>query len=238
MKKEFIKRFRSLTEDDLLSDMHLHTAWTDGKASAAEMMAEAEKKGLKRIAFTDHVREASAYCKAFECELKNLSNKSGIHVHVGFEAKIKDLDGNLDLPAYCSRKVHLVIGSVHSIPMGCGKFVHPEIFGSPENLRKREYGLYMALINSGQADILGHVGGMSDKFTGNFGSEFLEEIISSCAKTDTAFEINSRYHSGIMKELVPLLEKHDPFVSIGSDAHNLEEVGLCRELIKEHLRKK
>lgn len=232
MKKDFLKRFNSLTEDDLLSDMHLHTAWTDGKASTGEMIAAAVKKGLKRIAFTDHVRKASTYCSAFEREVIELSTKCGIHVHSGFEAKIKDFEGNLDLPDYCSRERHLIIGSVHSIPASVGKFVHPEIFESPEELRKSEYELFMALIKSGQSDILGHVGGMSNRFTGSFSLEYLEGIISSCAKTRTAFEINSRYHSGMIDELVPLLKKYDPFVSTGSDAHNPEEVGKCHELLK------
>jgi putative hydrolase len=238
MKKNFLKRFKSVTGDDLLSDMHLHTTWTDGEASVGDMIAEAVRKGLKRIAFTDHVREASTYCKEFEKEIKELSNKSGIHVHPGFEAKIKDFDGNLDLPDYCSRERHLIIGSVHSIPVAGGEFVHPKIFKSSEELRKNEYELYMALIKSGQADILGHVGGMSNTFTGSFSREFLEGIISLCAKTQTAFEINSRYHSNMMDELVPLLEKYDPYVSIGSDAHNPGEVGSCQELLKKHYRKR
>ncbi len=232
MKKEFLKRFNSLTDDDLLSDMHLHTTWTDGNASAGDMLATAEREGLKRIAFTDHVRVASTYCNAFESEINELSKKSELHLHSGFEAKIKDFDGNLDLPGYCSKEMHLIIGSVHSIPMSSGKFVHPEIFESPEELQKSEYELYMALIKSGQADILGHVGGMSSRFTGSFSLEFMEAIISSCAKTQTAFEINSRYHSGMLDELVLLLKKHDPFVSIGSDAHNPGEVGICSKLLR------
>jgi len=238
MKKNFLKRFRSLTEDDLLSDMHLHTAWTDGEASLNEMVAEAVRKGLKRIAFTDHVRDASTYCMSFENEIDEISAKSAIHVHAGFEAKIRDFDGNLDLPSYCSRERHLIIGSVHSIPVGGGEFMHPQIFKSPEELRKSEYELYMALIKSGQAAILGHVGGMSNRFAGSFSHEYLEGIISSCAKTQTAFEINSRYHLDMMDELVPLLEKYDPYVSIGSDAHKPGEVGGCNELLNKHYRMK
>jgi putative hydrolase len=231
MKKEFIKRFRSLTGDDFLSDMHLHTTWTDGASSVSEMIAAAEKKGLKRIALTDHVRGTSTYCEPYEQEIDGLARLSSLRVHVGFEAKVMDFEGRLDLPDYCSRDKHVIIGSVHSIPSADGRFVSPEDSASTGDLEKNEFELCMALIASGQADILGHAGGMSMVLLDGFNLKLFEEIIAACSKTDTAFEISSRYHARIFAKLAALLEKHNPLVSLGSDAHNTHDVGKCHALL-------
>ena len=37
-----------------LSDLHMHTFYSDGKASPEEMVLAAVRLGLKRIAITDH----------------------------------------------------------------------------------------------------------------------------------------------------------------------------------------
>ncbi len=40
---------------DRLSDLHMHTAYSDGKGSAEEMILSAIDKGMKKIAITDHM---------------------------------------------------------------------------------------------------------------------------------------------------------------------------------------
>ncbi len=234
MNKPIFKRFRTLSKFDLLSDMHIHTVWTDGENTSVEMLDVAVEKGLRMIAFTDHVRKNSSYCKDFVGEIKTIARNSKIELYAGFEAKIKDFNGNLDIPEYCSRNKHLIIGSVHSIPVDNGKFLHPEFFKPLEKLQECEYRLYLGLLKSGQADILGHVGGMSNSFAGGFSMDLMEDLILKCAATETAFEINSRYHSNIIKELLVLLEKYNPAISIGSDAHNVSETGECLKLLRKH----
>ena len=40
---------------DLKSDYHMHTVYSDGKATIAEMVLSAIKKGMEQITFTDHM---------------------------------------------------------------------------------------------------------------------------------------------------------------------------------------
>lgn len=45
---------------EVLSDLHVHTDWSDGKASLAEMAEAARERGLSYIAVTDHFQFAQA----------------------------------------------------------------------------------------------------------------------------------------------------------------------------------
>jgi DNA polymerase (family 10) len=45
--------------DDIRGDLHVHTSWTDGTASIAEMAAAAKRRGYEYIAITDHSRRVT-----------------------------------------------------------------------------------------------------------------------------------------------------------------------------------
>ncbi|HBC87152.1 MAG TPA: hypothetical protein DCZ94_09380 [Lentisphaeria bacterium] len=225
IKRQFIKRFRNLKKDDLHVDLHMHSTWTDGALSLREIAKTAKKMGLTMIAMTDHVRKNSTYCKDYEEEIGEVSKETGLEILTGFEAKVVSAKGELDLPPYCRRGRHLIIGSVHSVPMK-GKTVHPKDI-SRDDLQDLELKYSLAIIKGGKADILGHAGGMTIGIYGGFSLVYLEKIIRTCGKGDTAFEINSRYHGSIIREIWELLSRYNPLVSFGSDAHSKSEIGNC-----------
>ena len=45
---------QTATEDDIISDLHVHTSWSNGHASIEEMVEAAQSRGLQQIAITDH----------------------------------------------------------------------------------------------------------------------------------------------------------------------------------------
>ncbi|HMQ33644.1 MAG TPA: PHP domain-containing protein, partial [Chloroflexaceae bacterium] len=45
---------RLLEQGDMRADLHMHSRWSDGRASIAEMAAAAEARGMAYIAITDH----------------------------------------------------------------------------------------------------------------------------------------------------------------------------------------
>ena len=223
------KPFRDLTREDLLTDLHIHSTWTDGKAEVREICERAEELGLGRIGFTDHVRSSSTYCKAYVEEIKRLAPEFDFQLLAGFEAKAADETGGLDISKDCRAMADFVVGSVHSIPTE-GGFRRPETF-SPEELEKAEHRLGLALVQGGQAHVLAHAGGMSLSLHGRFDQDRMEEIILACSDSGTAFEINSRYHGSLLPWLLDTLQRHNPLVSLGSDAHDIARVGHCAQLL-------
>ena len=229
MTETLFNRLSRFGEAERLSDCHLHTTWTDGQCTVPQVLAQAEALGLRRVGFTDHVRRSSTYCRAYAGEIRRLGQGSGMRVLVGFEAKAMDAEGHLDMPAECRELADFVIGSVHSIPAG-GTFQRPEAL-DPKALEEAEHRFALALAACGEADVLGHAGGMSLALHGSFDLGRMEEIIRACAETGTAFEVNARYHLGILDWLADRLERWDPPVSLGSDAHDVRQVGRCAGLL-------
>ena len=81
-------------------DCHVHTSYTDGKNSVFEYCQKAKENNLKSILFSEHVRKDISYDYAdfllqinkAKCTFKDLKILSGC------EAKVLNLDGDLDVP--------------------------------------------------------------------------------------------------------------------------------------------
>jgi putative hydrolase len=227
------KRFKDVDHDYLYSEMHCHSTWTDGLSSVYDIVEKAESIGLKKLIFTDHVRKKSNYFNEYAFEIRKLSKRKKIEIFVGFESKIADFEGNLDITNECRSYADIIIGTVHSFPSG-KDFVHPSEL--PEKkIEETEYKLILNAIEKGDFDIVGHAGGMSITLNGSFPIEYIEDIIAKCVDYDKAFEINSRYHRDIIDELTELLKKYNPLVSIGSDAHSIDQIGTCSKILREKI---
>lgn len=230
-----LKSFSEINTNYLLCEMHTHSTWTDGQVSLADLTAKAVEHGLKRLFFTDHIRSTSNYFEDYLLEARELAQSSELDIKVGFESKVADYDGNLDIPKTAEEQADLIIGTVHSIPKK-DEFVHPSLLAEYE-LEKAEYELSLAMISAKSADIMGHAGGMSIAKFGGFKHEYLEDIIAQCSENGVAFEINFRYHADIMDWLMEKLKLYNPLISIGSDVHSLDEVGVCSKIMLQKWKK-
>lgn len=228
-------RFSELTRENTNRDFQIHTDWTDGEAPVAAVLRRAQDVGLAELAFTEHARATSDYYPAFFREIDGLSAASeGMTVYRGFEVKVLSPDGRLDISEPMREAADIVLASVHSFPLDDGS-VAPAAKFTREEAVEIEFGLARGVIENGAADVLSHAGGMCLRTFGAFPMAYMDDLVGLAAGRDVAFEINAAYHGAILKPLLDTLARHDPLVSIGSDAHRLDDVGSCRDLLREAL---
>lgn len=108
-------------ESDLQGLLHIHTNWSDGRASLDEMVDAAAARGYKYISINDHsktssyaggltpdrLREQIAYIAALD------KKRRGIRVLTGSEVDILP-DGALDYDDELLSKLDVVVAAVHS----------------------------------------------------------------------------------------------------------------------------
>jgi histidinol phosphatase-like PHP family hydrolase/predicted nuclease with RNAse H fold/dephospho-CoA kinase len=102
----------------LVSDLHLHTAWSDGSASVNTMAVAVVASGLKHFAVTDHSRTSKLQGGLTPPLWLRQANALTLATPVcpvlhGIEVDILK-DGTLDLPQSLLAAADLVVASVHS----------------------------------------------------------------------------------------------------------------------------
>lgn len=226
-------RYSEITPEWVNREMHLHTDYTDGEPGIADVIRQAESLGLAEIAFTEHVRADSTWFPEFAGEVRRCASESGVRVLVGAEVRIKDFDGSLDITPEIREHCDIVLASVHRFPGSNGK---PRSFRDVPRgeFAGVEYRLARGFLRRGGADVLAHPGGVSLRQIGVFPDEYFRSLMSECRDTGVAIEISSSYLRDLPRFL-QLLDEIDPLVSIGSDAHKLDEMGICKRMVSEQL---
>ena len=105
---------------DIQSDLHVHSSWSDGKNSIAEMAEAGIQRGLNFMSICDHspfllskYTDASYFYKqADEIEQVNKELNGRFTILKGVEVDIMP-DGTLDLPAELLDRMDLVVASMH-----------------------------------------------------------------------------------------------------------------------------
>ena len=214
-------------------DLHLHTTFTDGKASISAMIEAAEERGLAAIAITEHVRASSDWLPHFWAAIEQARVLvNGMAVYHGIETKALDFTGTLDATPEMLERAELVLGAVHRYPDGRGGTCSWASL-SPDEGAEIEYRAALGLIRNPQVDVLAHPGGVYELKFGPFPRSYLEEIVATAARHGVAIEINARYCRDI-PGLLALCRQHGALVSLGSDAHSPSEVGLIVTRLREH----
>jgi len=106
---------------DIRGDLHVHSDWTDGTATIAEMAAGAQARGYAYMALTDHSRRVAM---AHGLDAARLSRQirdierlnktlNGFTILKGIEVDILK-DGSLDLPDSILARLDIVVAAVHS----------------------------------------------------------------------------------------------------------------------------
>lgn len=221
--KPIFKRYHEIDQKYILSDFHMHSTWTDGVGSIEENILAAKKNGLNQIAATDHIRHTSTYFEGYCEEIQALRERFDFPVFIGFEAKVDDFQGTLDVSDSDLQRSELSICSVHRYPIG-RKLIPAKAFSSQVS-QEIELELTLAALNRGGFSVMGHPGGMSLRTHNEFHKDYFEEIIVACQKNGIAFDFNSSYHQDVKLDLVELFTKYNPLISIGSDAHHPDLIG-------------
>jgi len=199
----------------LKSDLHLHTAWSDGAASINTMAFAAVRGGLKYIAITDHSRSSKLQGGLTPVTWIRQANALTLATPVcpvlhGVEVDIHR-DGTLDQPPSLLAAADIVVASVHSAWSDDAK----------ENTQR-----LIRAIESGLVDILAHptstiVGkpGVPDWFRAPAKVHW-DDIFARCAQWRVALEMNcfpSRLD--LSPDLLAQAVRAGCAISFGSDAH-------------------
>ncbi len=110
-----------ITAEDIQGDLHVHSTWSDGVHSIAEVVEAARRRGYAYIAITDHSRGLGIVHGLGVEDLAKQSDEiaklnqrlEGFRILSGTEVNIR-ADGTLDLPDAVLGTLDFVVASVHS----------------------------------------------------------------------------------------------------------------------------
>lgn len=167
---------------DLAGDLHIHTRWSDGAATVAEMAEKAASLGYRYIVISDHTQSLGIAnglnWERFQAQRQEIAEAQArfpsLHILQGAEVEIR-ADGTLDLPDEFLEQLDIVIASLHS------GLRQEEAFITDRAIRA---------MRNPHVDILGHPSG---RLLGQreASSINLDHIIQAAAETGTILEINS-----------------------------------------------
>jgi DNA polymerase (family X) len=171
---------------DIRADLHLHSTWSDGKASIAAMAEAAQARGYSHMAITDHgaylgvtggLTPERALQQTEEVAQLNASfaaTGSAFRILHGVEVDITP-EGTLALPDELLAQLDIVVASPHV---------------SLRQERAKATARLVRAIEHPHVDIIGHPTGRL--LNRRSGSDLeLEPIFEAAAATGTALEINS-----------------------------------------------
>jgi DNA polymerase (family 10) len=168
---------------DIISDLHLHSRWSDGRLSIPEMAQAAIKRGLKVIAITDHSGGLGVAggldpqrLKEQAEEIRRVQEQAGDAIKIlhGSEVEIR-ADGSLDYPDEVLASLDVVIASLHT--------------GLRQSRAKVTERAVRAIRNP-HVDVLGHPTGRL--YPDREGADLdMDAVLKAAAETHTALEINA-----------------------------------------------
>jgi DNA polymerase (family 10) len=209
---------------DLKADLHMHSTWSDGKASIAEMAAAAQARGYRYMAITDHsaylgitngldaarLTQQAAEVAALNAEYA--ARGDGFRILRGIEVDIT-ADGSLALPDEVLAELDIVVASPHVS-------LRQPIEQATERL--------LRAIRNPHVDIIGHPTG---RLIGSReGAEIdLDAIGRAAAATGTLLEVNSGpdrldLEAASVRRVLELSAR----ITINSDSHHPDNLPWIR----------
>jgi len=201
-----------VTLADLRGDLHVHSDWSDGRATLKEMARAAQATGLEYICFCDHSQSLGmgkgltparvlaqiAEIRATEAEVPGISLLAGSEVDIL-------ADGRIDLPDEVLAQLDFVTASIHS--------------GFQEPLDRIMKRLTAACENP-HVDAIGHptgrLLGRRDPYPVD-----IDRLVALAADTNTILEINASYHRlDLSAAHARLARDRGALLMICSDAHS------------------
>lgn len=169
---------------DLRGDLHVHTDWSDGRATLEEMAAQAKRLGYEYLAICDHTQSSAIANgldpKRMEQQIERIAafnhTKPGVTVLAGAEVDIK-ADGRLDYPDSLLARLDFVAASVHS---------------GLEGERKKMTHRVLAALENDYVCVLGHPTGRLINVRNPMDLD-LPAIFRAAAEHGTALEINASW---------------------------------------------
>lgn len=202
---------------EIRGDLHIHTTWSDGKASLEEMVEAARERGLSYIAITDHARFSEMIGGVSPDELSRQLDEiaavneklAGFRVLAGVEANILR-DGSLDVPDRILKELDIVIAAIHS---------HFHL--SRDEMTKR----LIRAIENPNVDVIAHPTGRKIGERPGYEADW-DEVFHRGVKARTALEVNANpIRLDLNADLIRRAIDIGATLAIGTDAHTIEHLG-------------
>lgn len=205
----------------LFQENHIHSTYSDGKNTLAEIFEYNNLHDRLDLAMSDHVDKNTNWFQEYTKKIKELRQKyPDFSVKIGCEVKIIDDSGKLNTTEDILNSAEIVLGSVHHFP---GIKVM-----SPQELLAKEYELTKLLARNSKINILAHPFNMCARFYQlDPPIKYIKEIYQLCVKNGIKFEYS---HKHTLKNIHTFVEQEvakgniNNF-SFGSDVHDLGEIG-------------
>ena len=173
---------RLVEVSDLQGDLQMHSTWSDGVNTIAEMAEGARARGLRYILITDHsagmgvaggLQVEELRKQRAEIEAVN-AGMTGLTVLAGTEVEIR-ADGSLDFPDEVLAELDLVVASLHT---------------GLRTGREKTTQRVLAAIHNPHVDLIAHpTGRLIGKREG--ADLDMEAILQAAAETGTAIDVNA-----------------------------------------------
>ena len=173
---------RLVEVSDLQGDLQMHSTWSDGVNTIAEMAEGARARGLRYILITDHsagmgvaggLQVEELRKQRAEIEAVN-AGMTGLTVLAGTEVEIR-ADGSLDFPDEVLAELDLVVASLHT---------------GLRTGREKTTQRVLAALRNPHVDLIAHpTGRLLGKREG--ADLDMEAILQAAAETGTAIEVNA-----------------------------------------------
>ena len=207
---------------DLRGDLHVHSTYSDGRASLEEMVAAAGELGYEYVGLSDHSPAARI---AHGLDLKRLDQKleeidrlrtkrRGRKPKILAGAEVDILpDGRLDYPDESLARLDVVIVAIHNA------------FQQPAD---RMTGRILDALDHPHVHVLAHPTARLIGSRAPVGFDF-ERILEKAVRRHIALEINGSYlRIDLSDAMVRTAAEAGCFLSIGSDAHSTAQLSDVR----------
>jgi len=207
-----------LSEGEVRGDLHVHSTWSDGSESIADMARGAAEFGHDYLAICDHaagpgviadIALSTEDLREQRAEIEAAAEEVPIDLFAGVETNV-EADGSVSTPDDVLEALDLVVASPHS---GLGGEATDRLIGAVEHPH---------------VDVLGHPSGrlLGQRSGLDFDAERLGE---AAAANDTALEINANpARLDLWGEAVQAALEAGATVAIDTDAHSIPEFGHVR----------
>ncbi|MBF0427694.1 MAG: PHP domain-containing protein [Magnetococcales bacterium] len=213
---------------------HVHSNFSDGSASAAQVMAVAQGKGIQRLIFTEHTEPelvaGPGWFRSYVDTVTGLrpAYADEMSVLIGLEVPILNFSGHLLISEEMYTEAEFILGAVHAYP-GYGW----DLTGiEPERAIELEFRGLLSLVRHPQVDAIAHPGGVCHKYVTPFPMELFDEVVCQAKAHGKAIELNPAYHHP-MAPYLEICRQRGVLISPGSNAHHPEDAGLAWEVLRQ-----
>ena len=203
----------------IVSDLHMHTTWSDGKMSVLEMAQAAQARGMQYIVISDHsqglgivngLTPERLWQQAEEIAAANQAMGPNFRILHGTEMEIK-ADGTLDFDDDVLARLDFVTASLHV---------------SLNQSREQVMTRIMTALNNPHVDMIAHPTGrlLPDRPGADLDMEL---VLQTAVSTQTILEINANPHRLDLRDShVRRAVELGVTLAINCDAHHVDHFEL------------